>query len=494
MAAVGSLSIGLAACQSPSGTTAGPVDAGRTDDVSSGGAADAWTADVPGGPFEGGLLEASADANDPDPMLSPAQLVALQALSPAALPPPPPDVTNRFADEPAAAALGQKLFFDKSFSGPLLDTDNDGGPQSLGKAGQTGRVACAGCHLPASGFSDTRSFQLQISLGAGWGRRRAPSLLDVGQAKLVMWDGRRDALYDQVFGPLETVVEMNSSRLYVAEQIFSKYQAEYEAIFGAMPRLGDTARFPALSAAQTGCQPLNPSAPTPACDGTFHGMPGDGAEFDGMAAADQDAVTRVVVNAGKAIGAYERLLTCGQAPFDAWMHGQGTVSRATQRGAALFVGAAGCVSCHSGPFLSDQQFHNVGLAPEVVQQNFTDSNDQGAAAGLAYALANPIDSHSSYSDGDDGRLPTAIAPAMTGAFRTPGLRCVSMRPTFMHTGQLQTLAQVVAFFDSGGSPYGYLGTSEIHSLGLTPLQESDLVAFLLSLAGPGADPKYQQAP
>ena len=106
--------------------------------------------------------------------------------------------------------------------GPLLDTDNDGSAQSLGMAGQTGRVACAGCHVPASGFSDTRSFQLQISLGAGWGRRRAPSLLDVGQAQLIMWDGRRDALYDQPFGPLESVVEMNSSRLYMAEQLYAR--------------------------------------------------------------------------------------------------------------------------------------------------------------------------------------------------------------------------------------------------------------------------------
>lgn len=438
---------------------------------------------------------AEADGGDPDPVLTPAELQALQALAPASLPASPPDPTNRFADNAAAALFGQRLFYDSSFSGPLLDTDNDGSPQTLGTVGQTGRVACAGCHIPKSGFSDTRSFQLQVSLGAGWGRRRAPSLLDVGQATLLMWDGRRDALYNQVFGPLESVVEMNSSRLYEAEQIYAKYQSDYEGIFGPMPPLADPAQFPQLSAQLTGCQPKNPSDPQPTCDGTFHGMPGDHAEYDGLSAAQQTAVTTVIVNAGKAIGAFERLLTCGPSPFDAWMQGSaGATSRAAQRGAALFVGKAGCSTCHSGPFLSDQQFHDVGLVPTQVQQAFVDSDDHGAATGLATAIADPLDTLGAFSDGTDGRLPSAVTPKMDGAFRTPTLRCVSQRPTFMHTGQLGTLAKVVAFFNDGGSPYGYVGTSEIHPLGLSDLDQSDLVEFLQSLDGPGADPKYLQAP
>jgi cytochrome c peroxidase len=438
--------------------------------------------------------DASATDEDPDPAFTAAAWSALQVLAPATLPSPPPDVTNSHADDAAAAALGQQFFFDPSFSGPLLDADNDGSSSSLGIPGQTGRVACAGCHIPGSGFSDTRSFQLQISLGAGWGRRRAPSLLDVGQARLVMWDGRHDALYNQPFGPIETVVEMNSSRLYVAEQVYARYRASYEAVFGSMPPLGDTTQFPALSATLTGCQPKTPSSPPPVCDGTFHGYPGDHAEFDGMTTSNQTAVTRVVVNAGKALGAFERLLSCGSTPFDAWMNGGVPVSRAAQRGAALFVGSAGCVSCHSGPFMSDQRFHNVGVSPQVVQQAFVDSNDQGAATGIAAALQDPLNTLGMFSDGNDGRLPSAVTPAMTGAFRTPMLRCVSQRPTFMHTGQLATLAAVVAFFDSGGGAIGYPGTSEIHALGLSALDESDLVAFLQSLDGPGADPKYRQAP
>ena len=427
--------------------------------------------------------------------VTPEVRAALAALSPDSLPPPPADPTNRMAESQKAAVFGQRLFFDPSFSGPLLDTDNDGSPATLGAAGQTGRVACAGCHLPAGGFSDTRSFQRQISLGAGWGRRRAPSLLDVGQARLLMWDGRHDALYNQVFGPLESVVEMNSSRLFMAEQMFLEHRPEYEALFGPMPALDDATQFPQLTAQVTGCQPTNHSDPQPACDGPFHGMPGDHAEFDGLSPPNQTAVTTIVVNAGKAIGAFERLLTCGASPFDAWVHGNPTaISLSAQRGAALFVGKGACVKCHDGPFMSDQSFHNVGLQPQTVQQAFTDFNDSGEATGLAAALSDPLNTLGAFSDGNDGRLPSAVTPQMQGAFRTPTLRCVNMRPNFMHTGQLRSLSAVVSFFNLGGNTRGYPGTNEIHALGLTSQEQSDLVAFMQALDGPGADPKYRQSP
>jgi cytochrome c peroxidase len=456
----------------------------------------AFTTTGCGGPTPPASTDSGVDGGEQEaePTLSQAERAALLALSPDPLPGPSPDRTNRWADSPAAAALGQKLFFDRSFSGPLLDSDNDGSPETLGKVGQTGRVACAGCHIPRSGFSDTRSFQLQISLAAGWGRRRAPSLLDVGQARLLMWDGKRDTLYDQMFGPLETVVEMNSSRLFMAEQLYRRYRMDYEGVFGAMPPLEDTSQFPALDASKTGCQPKNPTNPAPTCDGSFHGMPGDGSEYDGMTAANQDAVTRVVVNAGKAIGAYERRLTCGMTPFDAWMHDGPAISLAAQRGAKIFVGKGNCASCHAGPFLSDEQFHDVGLAPTVVQQDFLDSDDVGAAAGITFAKTNPINSRSAFSDGYDGRLPDTVSPAMTGAFRTPTLRCVSMRPTFMHTGQLETLTEVVAFFSAGGDFAGYPGKSEIHALGLSQDDQGDLVAFLETLLGPGPAREYLEPP
>jgi cytochrome c peroxidase len=435
-----------------------------------------------GGGGSGGV---AAENPDPDPELSEQELTLLRALSPDELPAPPADASNAWGDDPAAAAFGQKLFFDTRFSGQLLDGDNDGSVNALGQKGDTGKVSCAGCHLPNDGFSDTRSIRQQISLASGWGLRRAPSLLDVGQSQLLMWDGRRDSLFSQVFGVLESEVEMNSSRLYAAQRVFEHHRPEYEAIFGALPPLDDAERFPPLSDVETGCRQLDK---TSKCTATMRGKPGDRAEFDGMAAADQDAVTRVWVNVGKALGAYERLLTCGTAPFDAWLHGDAdAIERAAQRGAGLFVGKAGCVSCHSGPFLSDELFHNVGLQPKVVATVFIDADDPGASVGLARAAADPLNVLGSFSDGDDGRLPAELDDAYLGAFRTPRLRCVAERPSFMHTGHVMSLEDVVDFFDRGGDHFGFPGASELSPLALTPRERADLVAFLKTLSGAGPD-------
>jgi len=426
---------------------------------------------------------ASGEPADPEPTWTAETRAALAALAPSPLPPAPPDVTNKWADDPRAATFGRRLFFDADFSGKLLDGDNDGTDHALGRKGEVGKVSCSGCHLPKFGFSDGRSVNRQISLGAGWGTRRAPSLLDVGQSKLLMWDGRRDTLHNQILGPIESEVEMNSSRLLVAEKVFARHRAEYEAIFGAMPPLQDAARFAPLAATQAGCARLDAKSK---CSLPQRGAPGDRQEFDRLKPADQEAVTRVVVNVGKAIAAYERLLACGSGRFDRFMHGDATaLSRADQRGAALFVGKARCIACHSGPFFSDEQFHNVGLKPAYVATVFHDIGDEGALKGLTLAKADPLNAQGRFSDGDDGRLPTVLEARLQGAFRTPRLRCASQRPSLMHTGQLRTLEQVVSFFNRGGDRFGYPGENELRPLALTPRERSDLVAFMASLDGPG---------
>jgi cytochrome c peroxidase len=451
----------------------------------------AWTLAI-------GIALGACGSSSSSPTVDESQLAALASLSPATLPAPPPDVSNRFADDPAAAQLGQALFFDPSFSGLLLEPDDDGSPGSLGKVGQSGKVACAGCHIPAPGFVDTRSPGEQISLAAGWGLRKAPSLLDVGQDKLLTWGDRRDALYNQVFGPIESPVEMNSSRLYVAEQLARNYKTPYEAVFGPMPAFDDPTQFPPLAANVTGCAPLygvpQPSCGDP-CDGTSHGTPGDGGEYDSLSAADQQAVTLAVVNMGKAIGAYERLLTCGPSRFDQWMHGDpNALSTSEQQGAAIFVGKGQCITCHSGPMMSDQKFHDVGLGPVPVGEVFADLNDEGASTGIAELLTDPLNTRGIYSDGYDGRLPASVTPAMTAAFKTPMLRCVAMRPSFMHTAQLRTLADVVDFFNRAGDGPGLSGTNELQPLGLSSDEQQELVNFLNALTGPGPDKSLLESP
>lgn len=394
--------------------------------------------------------------------------------------PPPPDITNAHADSPEAAAFGQRLFFDPRFSGRLLDGDNDGGPGALGVKGETGKVSCAGCHVPEAGFSDVRSPGKQISLAAGWVLRRTPSLLDVGHRALLHWDGRRDTFHNQALGVVESTREYNSSRLFFAQQIFALHRLEYEALFGPLPPLDDAAAFPPLAADETGCPSLD-SAPS-----ECPGRPGDMGPHDALSPEARDAVTRVAVNAGKAIGAYLRRLSCGPGRLDAWLAGdEAALTPAEKRGALVFIGDGKCAGCHGGPLLTDHGFHNVGLLAATVAVVFIDKDDPGAQEGLAAAIADPLNSKGAYSDGDDGRLPDAVPPGMLGAFATPGLRCVSGRPSFMHTGQMKSLAEVVDFFDRGGHPAGFLGESELDPLHLGDGERADLVAFLHTLDGPG---------
>lgn len=425
--------------------------------------------------------DGSGAPDDPDPVITAEARTALAALHYDAAP-PPKDPSNRFADDPAARALGQRLFFDTSLSGRLLETDNDGSPSTLGKTGEAGRVSCAGCHLPQSGFIDSRSPHHQISLAAQWTRRRTPTLLEVAFFPLYNWDGRRDSIWAQAAGVIESSGEFNSARLFVAEQIWKSYKAPYEAVFGAMPQLDDATRFPQLAPEEAGC------ADGPVETAPCRGKPGDKADYDGMAADAQVAVTTVMVNATKAIAAYVRQLRCGASRFDQWLDGDGSaLSRSEQRGAALFVGAGKCSTCHSGQNLTDGKFHNVGLRPATVAVAFTDTNDRGAAAGLALELDDPMNSKGAFSDGDRGVLPATVGAEYEGAFQTPTLRCIANQPSFMHTAQQATLEQVVRFFNRGGDPAGFPGTNEIAALGLSDREQADLVAFMGALQGPGPD-------
>jgi cytochrome c peroxidase len=452
-----------------------------------GGAAGSSLGGAGGGGADGGVTN-----DDPDPTFTPAQRAALATLrydDGSA----PSDPSNRVADDPAARAFGQRLFFDPAFSGPLLEGDNDGTIATLGKQGEAGRVSCAGCHVPSSGFVDTRSPHQQVSLAAQWTLRRTPTLLEVAFAPLYNWDGRRDAIWNQAIGVVEGNREFNSSRLFFAEQLFKLHRADYEAIFGAMPPLDDATRFPALAPETTGCvEVATQMGSTFKC----RGVPGDGADYDGMKPEDQAAVSAVAANGTKAIAAYVRQLRCGAGRFDQWLDGDDTaLSRAEQRGAALFVGHGACVSCHAGPRLTDGAFHNVGVSPAIVAVAIQDLDDHGAATGVAAALTDPTSTAGPLSDGDRHALPAAVTPTLEGAFRTPTLRCVASHPSFMHTGQLGALDQVMAFFDRGGDRAGgYPGTNELAPLGLADRERADLVAFMGALAGPGPAAALLSAP
>jgi len=158
---------------------------------------------------------------------------------------------------------------------------------------------------------------------------------------------------------------------------------------------------------------------------------------------------------------------------------------------------AGCDGCHAGPLFTDHWFHNVGTPGGLVPFTGVDtSGDRGAADGLALARMDPLGMTSEFSDGQDSRFERVPGDleSLVGAFRTPSLRCIEKRPSFMHNGEFRSLYDVIRHFSRGTAGLGAVGSSEIEPLDLDADEQEDLVAFLLALEGPGPAPELLLPP
>lgn len=399
-------------------------------------------------------------------LYAPDELAAIFRHSP--LPPLPAPDTDARANDPRAAALGQFLFFDSHFSA-------------------NGKVSCASCHQPARAFTDGRA----MAKGVGLGTRNTPTLLDAAFNHWYFWDGRTDSLWSQALQPLENPREFGSDRLFVVHAVAADpvLRAAYRQVFGPLPPLADSARFPAH--ARLAAQPNLPAAKA----------------WAAMAPADRAAVDRMFSNLGKAIEAYERKLVSSNAPFDRYVEGLRTgdpaelaaISPAAKRGLKLFVGAAHCDLCHSGPAFSDSQFHNLGL-PLLPGE----TADPGRAAGIQAVKTDPFDGTGAFSDDPKRAAKERLAflpPAASqlGAFKTPSLRNVALTAPYMHDGRFATLAQVLDFYAQGkAASHGRLVGAREATLDLIPPltkgQQANLIAFLKTLTGAPLPRALTEAP
>ncbi|CAN5818316.1 hypothetical protein BH09MYX1_BH09MYX1_11980 [soil metagenome] len=323
---------------------------------------------------------------------------------------PPADPTNAKADDPAAAAMGKTLFNDPKLS-------------------PSGTFSCATCHVPAKRYQDG----LPQSQGAWVTLRHSPSALLASHARWQFWDGRADTLWAQALGPTENEREMSSSRLFIAHEVFNRYKTSYEAIFGALPDLFDAVRFPAS------------------------GKPGVPA-YDGMTAPDKDAVTRVFVNVGKSIAAFERTLRVKPTKIDAYVAGDTNALAPLEKHGLHEFFVAGCAMCHYGPRLTDDAFHNVRF-PTGRDDALVDT---GRIDGITSLLASDFLASGKYSDDPTaahGLTLLSAIPRMLGAMKTPTLRGVATDQPFGHGGTVATLADVVKIYQTGGLAEGDLTTT-----------------------------------
>ena len=404
------------------------------------------------------------DAPDPD-ALTAAELAAIGLLSP--LPAPPADLTNAYADNPAAARIGQMLFFDKSYAGAVVVAD-DGMNGGLGQVGETGKVACVSCHAPGSvTLDDQRSSPANVSLGVDFMTRNAPGIVNSSFYAWTNWGGRFDSQWSLPLAVAENAKIMKSTRLQVVHMLWNKYRTEYNAIF-PVPL-------------DTRLDPTDPNAAQlPAV-----GKPGDLAGYDNMLAVDKPVVDRMYVNYGKAIEAYMRKLVSRNSRFDKFVAGDRTaLSHAEIRGLRLFL-SKNCVDCHSGPDFTDSQFHAL-VVPQTGPH--VPAADLGRFTDVVPLLASPFNTNGVYSDNTTTGKLTGLAQiaAQTGQFRTKSLRDVAMSGPYMHAGQLATLAAVMTFYNAGGGDPGASGVvkdPKMVPLNLSAGDQADLVAFMGSLTG-----------
>ena len=190
-----------------------------------------------------------------------------------------------------------------------------------------------------------------------------------------------------------------------------------------------------------------------------------------------------VRHAYMAIAAFERTLVQTDTPFDRYMRGDdGALSDRQKRGLALFAGKANCIACHNGPLLSDEQYHNLGVPPydgwefdPLAQITFR--FELYAKGSTEEVYRNSKDDLGLYFQTKDKRH--------LGKFRTPSLRYTVYTAPYMHNGMLETLEDVVEFYDRGGGENDFPATRSplVKPLRLSEDEAADLVAFLESLSG-----------
>ena len=300
-----------------------------------------------------------------------------------------------------------------------------------------GEVSCSRCHLPERNWTDGEARARGLALTD----RNTPSITNVRLGRWFGWDGAHDSLWSQGIRPILDPKEMGASAAQVAKLVRedADYACRYRKVFGAPP-------------------------------------------------ADDE---RVLVEAAKALAAFQETVTSGRTPFDefrdALVKGDATgiaqYPDSAKRGLAIFIGRGACNTCHAGPAFTNGEFHDTGI-PFFIEPGRVDA---GRHEGIKKLLASGYNLLGKYND--DPRRATATSTTHValehrnfGEFKTPSLRNLALTAPYMHNGRLATLRDVV-------DHYSTISPDRLHSDGeaiLKPLQLSaeearDLVAFLESL-------------
>lgn len=380
-------------------TTDGASTTGQPVGTTSGGADETtsvWTAGTESG--------TTGDPPSLDEQL--AELLAAQAVPVVPLSPPP-------AQDPALVALGEALFFD-----PILSGNMD--------------TACASCHHPSFGSSDGLSLTLGTgAVGVGPARaegdhppfvaRNAQALFNLGDPSFsrMFWDGRveldaRGELHTpagaDLLSGLDSALAAQAMFPVLDRQEMRGEAGDFTVLGGAneLAAFDDDARPEIWAAIMERLGAID--AYVQLFEAAFPGR-----AFD----------TLTFAHAANALAAYQsEAFSFPSAPWDAYLGGTLTaISDAAKVGALRFYGSAGCGNCHSGPLLTDHQFHSTGV-PQL-----------GPGRGTSAPF-------------DHGRELVTGDPQDRFGFRTPSLRNVEVSAPYMHDGALVDFERTLVHYGS----------------------------------------------
>ena len=187
--------------------------------------------------------------------------------------------------DPKKVALGRRLFHEAKLSAD-------------------GSISCASCHDLARGGVDRRPRSLGI--GGREGSLNAPTVFNSGFNFRQFWDGRAEALEDQVDGPLQHPAEMGAT--WPQALAFLSADAAYRKEFGELFR-------------------------------------------DGVSAA----------NVRDAIATFERSLATPNSRFDRFLRGEAAALSETERAGYKLFKHIGCTSCHQGVNIGGNSYQRLGV-------------------------------------------------------------------------------------------------------------------------------------
>ena len=367
-------------------------------------------------------VPAQAAGDDLDEALD--RVIRARGLEPLEM--PPLVITPKFR-------LGQMLFFD-----PILSGTRD--------------VACATCHLLGRGTSDGVALSLGVRAAGLAEERRALDTERVHPRNTMdLWNRGHPSVRNMFWDGRVSEIEAPVSRFqtpmmdYLPDGIESVLAAQVlfpltgeEEMLGlpgdrSAPDLpaghGDRPNEIALAAA--GLDEDEPERFVAVHDALMRRLLGQA----GTPLADwQIAYRRLIARAfpetllgavtigdlANAVGHFQELaFVTRETPWDRYLAGEkGAMDADAKRGALLFYGKGRCVACHSGPLLSDFQFHS--LAVPQIGPGIDETGD------------------------DRGRYEATRIPRHRYQFRTPPLRNVTLTAPYFHSGAVESLEDAIA--------------------------------------------------